>query len=1128
MQLTKTQKIAVETENKNILVSAGAGTGKTRVLVERFLYFVTSGRVLVTEILALTFTEKAANEMKSRILCALAELKLESAIRDLESAYISTIHSFAARLLREHPLEAGVDPDFHVIEAEETQFLKEQSLEETMELHCQKGNAVFELLRTYGEDTIKEGMIRILNTARHEGKYLKGFFTRDALPLAEPLSVSGLLEGLGEQELLEEWRRFEKLKQWDWEAVEAFKEWFKPFSKRGGKEHKAAWKKIGGGCRVFLSQKIENFMAQWSGPFEELALYFEEHYETKKKEKSFLDFDDLQIKAIQLFKKEDRIHQRLREGYQKKFRQILVDEFQDTNYLQMEFIELLAGGNNLFLVGDFKQSIYGFRGAEPRLFLEQEETWNHSKDSTRIPLLENFRTAPSVLNFINPFFEELWAEDSFPFERLLAKVPEDSKGASELLCVEIGREESLDNGRFREADLIGDRILELREEGVTYGDIAVLFQAMTDIGIYEQALKKRGIPYYALSGTGFYYQPEIRDLISYLSFLENPLADIPLAASLRSPLFQVSDNSLFWLAACAKSEDKLCPLYNGIKQFEAIPEITAEEKQKLSFFCSLAEEFLEIKDRLKIAELVDLILARTSYELMMLADPQGVRRYANLKKLVNLARDFESREPMTLGAFLRTLRRLEMQEARESEAQVEAEQSGKVVRLSSIHRAKGLEFPVVFVADLGRSRQSSESATVIAEAGMGYALQVRNEITLEQERPWKWLQIYEAVNRKEREEWKRLLYVAMTRAKQRLILSGVYKEKKEEKDSFHAMSSWMDWIMRLSSQGCFEHVLIRKGGETGPGKPTAVLAERKEIREIFTPSPLPHSQTYPFNAVIARRPLGRRSNLGENQIASPSARNDEAEKILARITEKKKEPSRAIDLPVSAYGAFERSPGHYLRIYEIGYPSEEEKIAEIREYESEEEMNAAPACRTGRDFGTAMHALLERIDFKNPHLKMEYLLQEIFGHFPEGGIHEARNLLTSFIGGPLFARIQKARRVYRELPFVLHARHGRIDGIIDLLFQDESLVWHVLDYKTAVGDAAKVQEACYGLQVGLYAFAVYKLLGSCPQSGIIHFLKNQWTHAIDFDPSEILEWGSRLGQLQTDILQYRQTLAGYG
>jgi ATP-dependent exoDNAse (exonuclease V) beta subunit len=189
VELTKSQQLAARLSGKNILVSAGAGTGKTSVLVERFLNFVVSGQVPVSEILALTFTEKAANEMKSRIRLRLMELGIETAVRDLESACISTIHAFAARVLKEHPLEARVDPDFRVIEEEEMDFLREQALDEVLELHCQKGNDIFELLHRYEEWKIKEGLTKVLQTARHEGKTLREFF-EPSLSLRAPKGQS--------------------------------------------------------------------------------------------------------------------------------------------------------------------------------------------------------------------------------------------------------------------------------------------------------------------------------------------------------------------------------------------------------------------------------------------------------------------------------------------------------------------------------------------------------------------------------------------------------------------------------------------------------------------------------------------------------------------------------------------------------------------------------------------------------------------------------------------------------------------------------------------------------------------------------------------------------------------------
>jgi ATP-dependent helicase/nuclease subunit A len=608
------------------------------------------------------------------------------------------------------------------------------------------------------------------------------------------------LSQLGEEKLATDFRRFEKNEAWDWEAVRDFQEWSKSFSRRGKKGEKEIWKEIALLCKALCAQKIENLARPWKEKFEQLALLFEEAYEKKKREHSVLDFDDLEILALRLFRKKDRMAEKILHRYREKFRQILVDEFQDTNRRQAEFIELMARGDNLFFVGDFKQSIYAFRGAEADLFLEKEKSYLAQKSGMRISLVENFRTSGAVLEWINDLFQNLWEEDGFSFEPLQAHAGAAAKAGAEMLIIKPEEGESLAACRRREGAVIADKILELSEEGIPFGAMAVLFQAMTDTGIYEQALKRQGIPYDVVSGRGFYHQPEIRDMISFLSFLENPLADIPLAASLRSPLFQLKDDTLFWLSHRAKGKDEpdeSTPLYEGVKHFEAVEEIPEEEKAKIRFFVRVTQELFSVKDRLKLPELLDIILAKTSYELTVMSGPQGVRKYANLKKLMNLARRFEAAQPLSMADFLKILRRLETREARESEAQIEAQESGRVVRLLSIHGAKGLEFPVVFVADLGRGKNSPESKTIIAQPGMGYSLQVYNAVTLEKEEPASWKEINESIKRKEREEWKRLFYVALTRAKHRLILSGVRKERKGDKESYHEMSSWMDWLMAM-------------------------------------------------------------------------------------------------------------------------------------------------------------------------------------------------------------------------------------------------------------------------------------------------------------------------------------------
>ena len=281
MHLTKTQQDIVEAAGKNVLVSAGAGTGKTRVLVERFLHLVTSGQALVTEILALTFTEKAAMEMKSRILSRFQALGLDSARRDLESSYISTIHAFGARLLREHPIEAGCDPEFEVLEEEEADQLKEQALDESIEAGCTAKDGTFELLKVFGEPDVRLGVKKVFTAARTEGWGLSEFFAVSASLINQHqiLDAGPLFQPLGEQRYGEEWARFYEHTSWDWETVEDFKLWSEPFSRRGGKKDRALWKEIAAASRRLIAARIEGLSRPWQERFERLALDFEARYD---------------------------------------------------------------------------------------------------------------------------------------------------------------------------------------------------------------------------------------------------------------------------------------------------------------------------------------------------------------------------------------------------------------------------------------------------------------------------------------------------------------------------------------------------------------------------------------------------------------------------------------------------------------------------------------------------------------------------------------------------------------------------------------------------------------------------------------------------------------------------------
>lgn len=1121
MILTEVQKRAVQTVGKNILVSAGAGTGKTRVLVERILHLLRTQRAAITELLVLTFTEKAANEIKTRLSEGFREMGLVGPRRDLEKAAISTFHGFASRLLKEHPVEAGVDPDFRVIETEQSELLKEEAMRETVAKIYNEKNGAFELLPVYGEDVARDGILKVFTAARHEGKSLREFFLENDKKGQEisagrekelPREAQALLAKLEEIDP-EAWERFLGNKQWDGATFRDFKEWSALYK---GKR-KAGWKEWRLLLEDLAALRMGPLAAPWKEKFESLALAFETAYTAKKREKGFLDFDDLQTRAVGLFRGEKPALQKLRERYQREFKFILVDEFQDTNFLQMEFVELLSSGNNLFMVGDYKQSIYGFRGAEPGIFLAKEKLYGDGAEGERIFLAESFRSDPPVLDFVNRFFRILWEEDRFPFEPLLShKTPEKGepsrKPAVEILVTGLDENEEMRHARLREARRIAARICELHEKDkVPYGEIAVLFQAMTLSGIYEDAFKSAGVPYFTVAGRGFYEQPEIQDMMSFLSHLERPLADIPLAATLRSPLFHITDDTLFWLCRRAKAKHEEAPLYHALKDFKLVKEITQEQKARIEAFLNLTRMLGELKDRIPLSELIDKMLEGTGYELSVLMDLKGVRRYANLKKLIAMVREYETYERMPLAAFLNILKRLKVQEIRESEAQVALETSVEAVRIMSVHAAKGLEFPAVFVADMGHQGSRSDSKAVIAHAADGYAMQVPAEKVAGMQKPYFFRWVDNEIAKRDEEEWKRLFYVAVTRAKSRLFLSGVHKKKKEEKESFREMASWMDWAMAI----CEGLPVLVQDSPEGLTRTAPVSARRKDLGPKI-------------EALIKDTKWNEKASSG-----------DEGRGTGLSLP-------RSIDLPVSAYVLFQKDPAEFWRAYQIGWtvlaqdpfegvtrpaPSRlcgggMTGIGTVGENEwagedaifSEDDFSAA-------DFGTAMHGFFEHLDFEKPEWSLEpEKLERIFGRFGKDAAGHARTIVLDFMKQPVFHELRKARQVKREIDFVLNERRGLIHGKIDILFEDGKGEWHILDYKTAVGDEESARKSAYDLQLEIYALAAGKILKLPVRSATIYYLKNQKAVVLPFPAEKAADFFDGLEKkvcgLQQKILDY--------
>ena len=1056
MGLSDAQKLAITTVGKNICVSAGAGSGKTLVLVERFLHRVIHGKISPPAILAVTFTERAANEMKRKIVGRLIQENLEEARRQVENAAIGTIHSFCARLLREHPIEAGVDPHFSILESAEAEPLQDRVLDEVIEAGAVEPE-VFGLLKTYEETKVRKG---ILGAYRRSRNFEVSF--EELLRRRVPADRNFFKTELG--------KRTGQTPE-DIDSLLALKA-----ELRAAGPEKEAIRQTKELIEDYVSFLIEEESLPAREIFVRLALQFEKAYEDVKRTERVLDFDDLQIYAVRLLGSETPASRAIRKIYQEKFEQILVDEFQDTNRLQDRLLELIRRPSNLFIVGDLKQSIYGFRGTQVEVFIEKEKAFGQS--GVRIPLAENHRSRPKIIDFVNRFFEILWKEDNLPFEKLQATREEETSGLRvERLRLEPGEDEGADDLRIREARSLAGHIRRLAEkEGFAYKNIACLFEAMSDVHFYEQELRRLEVPYFVVSNRGFYSQPEIRDCMSFLSVLENPKRDVPLAAALRSPLFQISDDTLFWLASSVKVKKNELPLMEGVKQFESVAGILPAEKEKLRFFKKTFEKFLEEKEKLRLSELVEKLLAVTAYDLYVLKMRHGERRFANLKKLIELAREMESRESLHLGDFVRAIQGLETREMRESQAQVEAE--GDVVKLMSIHAAKGLEFDVVVLPDLGRGGQSEGGEFFLSEEGFGF----KHTLTYKKGKA-KW-------DRARSEESKRLLYVGMTRARERLVLSGS-ASRKSQSDSFHDMAAWAHWVDRILSEDSWEvSTLPEVPREPFVFERRKSLAERKPFRkrlESLTPLPIRES--------------------------SP-----EVDKILENLLEPEKVYFERIDLPVSAFLLFAKNREEYFRVYEIGAPASlEVKEEEMKNGEGEE--------LTSAEFGTRVHLILEQVFLRRLNLKeAEALALKFTSDLPEKGRGEIRELVRRFMETEQAKEILKAKVIYPELPFVLRLPHGLIQGKIDLIYQNSEGAWLVLDYKTSLVDKStfEARGEDYRTQMELYALALWQILGKAPKEARIYFLRPNFAYRIPFIIKELDHFFDRYAELQKEILEFRK------
>ncbi len=765
-----------------VFVSAGAGTGKTTVLVERYVRAVCDRGLDIESILVITYTERAAGELSSRIRARLLELGRHDLARSLDGAWISTIHGFCHRLLKAHPFAAGIDPRYRVLDDSQSRVVQGEAFQQALTAFCAgEDGERLRLLATYGARGLRRMVTGAFETLRSAGRPLELELPgRSELPerLEELRDAAQCLldEGPHETvarvlELLAAAPAAEELLDLSgYSAKGRARERFATYEEARARVERAALDELARRDRDLLQQLLQSFA---------------EAYRAAKDRDSALDFEDLQLYARDLLRDNEEIRERERW----RLRSIMVDEFQDTNRLQCELIDLLAGATTgsreasgdggaglrpagadagrgrveeLFFVGDEFQSIYRFRHADVQVFRERRE-----QTGGVLALTENYRSRPEVLEVINHLFS---ADFGTSFQPLSAagRFPDPAFGpAVELLVTD--KSTYSDTGihwRKAEARHVARRLREVVDAGeATPGEIVLLFAAGTDARLYEEELHLLGLPTFRATGRDYYSRQQVVDLLAYLRLLQNRYDDEALVTVLASPFVGVSNDALVLLRRAAGRR----PLYAGLERGLS-EEIDERDSRLFRAFRQRYERIAEGSGSLSLERLCEQVVLEHDYDLAVLAQPDGRRRYANMRKLARLARSYEELRGRDIEGFVRFVREQDSVGASELEAVAEEEDTD-VIRLLTIHAAKGLEFKVVVVADAGRdSRASRDEVLCLPDGRLGF--KVAHPATGKRLPTTGYEEVKDAEAEAERDERRRLYYVAMTRAIDRLIVSG--------------------------------------------------------------------------------------------------------------------------------------------------------------------------------------------------------------------------------------------------------------------------------------------------------------------------------------------------------------------
>ncbi|GMU39622.1 MAG: ATP-dependent DNA helicase [Chloroflexota bacterium] len=1072
MPLTEEQARIVEAGDIDVAVSAGAGSGKTHVLVERYVHLL--GRVGIPEIVAVTFTEAAAVEMRQRIRREVMQRpELAHHRRHVDDAVVGTIHSLCLRLLREFPVEAGLDPGAELLAEDEAELLRQVAATEAIDAAAESGDARTEALRVLGVWATTQQLPQMVAQRDEVRDAFAAMPGEDAAAWAE--AVRARLDDALQQAVEPMRQRVVDtfidlwsvcLDRGDLLAAKAataegllgdprsgdFRDWHARLSAgarainlQGGRA--SAWSVPVADVRDLLRGLRDEVLARLAGvpawnEWDDVAMaalpglraLFEDacdRYARAKAERRALDFLDLEVEAVRLLEE----HPAVADACRTRFRHVMVDEAQDVSPIQERLIRRLIGEGEgrprLFLVGDAKQSIYAFRGADVRRF-------NALRDLVRqwrgdlLPLSASFRTHAALVELNNALFDLVFADGAggVAMDRMSGRETE-PPAAPHLTLLPVTRSEDdrTDATRRRvEADLVAEEVARVLDEGrliwdkrlrayrvATPRDVAVLLRRFSNVHLFEQALESRGVPYTTPSGTGFFSRDEVVDLGNLLRWLAEPDDEIALLAVLRSPMFVLADDTLLALRGPS-------PRPFILALAEPPTGIEEDEAERCRFAAEVLRDLQRGARTDSAAALLEQALVRTGYEASWAPVGGGEQVLANIRKLLRIVRGLGAYPLNQVVEYL--AQRRDDQLGREGPAILDRRDA---VQLMTVHGAKGLEFPVVFVPEAHLPASAgNETIRWRRDGGVSFTLDERDEEGRRQQPGFHaWLRARDAED--EAQEHLRLFYVAATRAGDYLTISG---------DESTSGAGWLGAADAAYAAGVLASIERRE----------AVPADRSRIADRPPPEPV---RVPPVTAEVEYVPP-----LLERPLVIPLRTSTPATGF--RIAEGVRWGGHGDGL-----GRLRGTVAH--RAIELAYTT------------------AAPV-----DVAALVRAEAQDALAPDAQATLVAEVEEMVARFRASAI------------GRAIARPEAEARF--ESPFAWDWDGVPVHGTVDLLFR-EGDGWRVVDFKTDRVTAGRSAEAAapYLVQIGIYARALAAATGAPVRAGLLFLRTGEWYEASPAD-----------------------------